>query len=442
MPVSVALTKDARSFRLLLLLLSVAVLWGAHADSALASGGAWSKPAPTIPGVDESFGSVSCPTSSFCAAVIQKAADTRAYALIFHGSSWGRPVQIASGDQLQPDFHVSCASPTFCAAVDTNGFAVRYNGHAWTKPVIIPGLGGSVVDSIACPSASFCTAVAYDGSLTTFNGRSWRAPFSLGPVGSITLTAVSCSTSASCVAADTAGAAYSYDGRSWSPATTFATIGNVYGLSCPTSSFCMAVDDGGGSETYVGGHWDRPVATGKLHTHVACASAGFCVTDDAHGYRVFNGLAWSRAATLPTGSEMDSVSCPAVSFCAAVGRGRVITFNWTKALLIGALALPTASASRSATLRAGGYRFTFRPPAVGNLSIRWYAHPRGNKRILVASGLASFQTLMPSGLQVALTRSGRRFLQHARRPLVTAQASFGSRQRLLATASRPISFGR
>ncbi len=109
--------------------------------------------------------SMSCPTTSFCAAIDQDRA-----AVIYNGSSWSKPQLIDPQSFL---VSVSCPAANFCLAVDLNGQSVTYNGTTWSAPVTAEA--GALFDTVSCASATFCVA-STGAQVVTFNGTSWSAP--------------------------------------------------------------------------------------------------------------------------------------------------------------------------------------------------------------------------------------------------------------------------
>jgi hypothetical protein len=89
-------------------------------------------------------------------------------------------------------FHsVSCPSSSFCAAVDGAGNVFISNGSTWAKKRVD---SGGAIQSISCTSDEFCLAVDSTGHLLNFNGSTWSISlFSSGVV----LSAVSCATTTS-----------------------------------------------------------------------------------------------------------------------------------------------------------------------------------------------------------------------------------------------------
>jgi hypothetical protein len=199
----------------------------------------------------------------------------------FNGVSWSEPVLIDGSGIVRS---VSCASSSFCAAVDEHGSAVTFNGVSWSEPVLIDGSG--IVRSVSCASSSFCVAVGGRYAVT-FNGVSWSAPLSIQ--GNREVEAVSCASSSSCVAA---GSAYTetFNGVSWSEPTEIdpgnpdaALFPNS--LSCPSASFCTLVADGENVLAFDGSSWSVPATLESKAglRSVSCASLWFCAAVDEDG---------------------------------------------------------------------------------------------------------------------------------------------------------------
>ena len=111
------------------------------------------------------------------------ALDGNADWLVWNGTAWSAPVQIAGlNPGPEPGFinWVSCPSATFCVAVVSDGRALVWDGTSWSAPQSInpnlanargqattssnghPSLG---FKSVSCPSPTFCVAVGSDGSV-------------------------------------------------------------------------------------------------------------------------------------------------------------------------------------------------------------------------------------------------------------------------------------
>ncbi len=109
-----------------------------------------------------SFTSVTCPTSSFCAAAISSGD-----VMLLNGQTWGTPVRIESGQPSATSVGpsptgISCASSTYCAAVDSAGDVLQWSGTTWSSIDADPG---HHLTAISCPTATFCAAVDSAGDV-------------------------------------------------------------------------------------------------------------------------------------------------------------------------------------------------------------------------------------------------------------------------------------
>ena len=267
--------------------------------------------------------------------------------------AWGAAAHLDHSQALEDPVSVSCPSASFCMAVLGSGYAATYNGTTWSQPARLPSSAGQP-DSVSCPAASFCLAVdAQDSSAFRFNGSAWgSAPGISDSVSGSQpgMASVSCSSPSFCAAVDNGSNAFTFNGTRWSPATTIDPGNQLSTVSCPSASFCAAVDYGPNVVTFNGTSWSKPAAIdpGTYLQAVSCASASFCVAIDRKGHALtFNGSAWSApVSALPNGLTMGEggiswpvVSCPARDFCAAVdgADGNVVTFNgsaWSAAVNI------------------------------------------------------------------------------------------------------------
>jgi hypothetical protein len=263
----------------------MAVLESGYA--AVYDGTKWSQPTGLSSAAGEPD-SVSCPTVSFCMAV--DARDSSAF--LFNGSTWSSAPRIndpVSGTQMGMA-SVSCASPSFCAAVDNGSHAFTFTGTSWSPATAIDP--GNELSTVSCPSANFCAAVDYGPNVVTFNGTSWSKPSAIDQ-GSY-LQAVSCASARFCVAIDRKGNALTFNGSTWSAPVNADPNGLTMGeggiswpvVSCPASDFCAAVD---------GSTWTAPITVDSKAAKsvsgpvlmflmsVSCRSAAFCVAGDSTG---------------------------------------------------------------------------------------------------------------------------------------------------------------
>ena len=181
-------------------------------------------------GVPVALTSVSCPSSSFCAAV-----DGSGSAAMYTHGHWSTPTGIDYWGALDS---VSCASNTFCVAVDYYGHSQYYNGHTWSSPQTAD-LSGAL-KAVSCPSAGFCVAVDNAGNAVYYTKGSWSTPVKVDPGN--TLDAVACTSSSFCVATDSSGDAISFNGSTWSTPSDIDANTPITGISCTSSQFCVAVD--------------------------------------------------------------------------------------------------------------------------------------------------------------------------------------------------------
>jgi hypothetical protein len=97
---------------------------------------------------------------------------------------WNSPTEIDPGNFLES---VSCPSSSFCAAIDGNGNAFIYDGTSWSSAQYVNP--SNWIDSVSCPSSSFCVAAFPDGNAVTFDGTSWSGAQTIDQDG---LSSVSC----------------------------------------------------------------------------------------------------------------------------------------------------------------------------------------------------------------------------------------------------------
>jgi hypothetical protein len=299
-------------------------------------------------------------------------------------NGWSAPTVI---DNSNPPENVSCPTSTFCAAVGAGGYGQTFTGKSWGAPTNVDpssNPSGHTLTSVSCPSASFCAAVDQAGNAVTFNGSVWSAPVAVDSTRN-SLTAVSCTSSSFCVAGDVGGNAFTYNGSAWSGPFTINNVSNhegIGGIACPSASFCVAVGERGDVETSANGgaSWSPTpvtIASDNL-TSVSCPSTSFCVAVDTGGSSyTYNGSSWSTADPIDTanglidGGEMRAVSCPSSSFCAAIdGRESVLTFNgssWSAPRQLESAAeasgVSCASSSFCVAVDGGGNAFVYGAPA-------------------------------------------------------------------------------
>jgi len=300
----------------------------------------------------------------------------------FHGSAGGltlvRPIvgmavvpstgTLISPGASAPTTDISCPTTTFCAAVDYGGNVITYSGGAWSAPVsLAPGKG---IDSVSCPTATFCMAVSYlAAKYSIFNGTSWSALTTAPPFPSLNFDSVSCTSSTFCGVVGQHGYLYFYKSGVWSAPGGHDgeanTTGGPNAISC-TGTFCMSVDNFGNYQTSTDGGGISPLAATGLAgglASVSCTSTSFCVVGASLSYNVsvwngsgftlsgkfvstanlnlgLNGMScvgtactavdstssyttpdavtWSAPVPFDPNRSLVAVSCPTTAFCGAV----------------------------------------------------------------------------------------------------------------------------
>ena len=297
---------------------------------------------------------VSCASASFCVAV-----DSSGNAFTYDGSHWTSSGQIDASVGITG---VSCTSPSFCVAVDNQGNALHYNGSSWAIHNIDTNGGGLTAVSCTTNPTLLCVAVDngsglnHSSALKSTDGDSWPSP---APVGdNHPLTAVSCSSTTFCDATDNTGAVFHYNsvfsgGTYWH--ATASSVASSTGVSCPTISFCVVLDNTGAALRYSGGSWSATLGSkGRGISATSCPSVSFCVAVDNGGNILISVDNWVTSRTrgvdanavmnngFPVIPSLTSVSCPTVSFCAAVDNsGQVLTYNgstWSAPTIVGTVA--------------------------------------------------------------------------------------------------------
>jgi hypothetical protein len=385
-------------------------------------------------------------------------------------TGWSGPTTI---DSAAPPTAISCPSTSFCAAVGTAGFVDTFNGSAWGTPTQ-PDPNGNSLTAVSCATASFCVAVDNLGQAITFNGSAWSAPVAVDNTRNA-LRAVSCPSPSFCVAGDLGGNAFVFNGAAWSAPIPVNHVSNseaIGGISCPSSTFCVAAGQAGSIEisTNGGTTWSTPTTVGPNNLQaVSCPSAAFCVAVDAAGNAyTFNGSAWSAANPIDTvngqisGGSLDSVSCPSASFCAAIdGRENALTFDgstWTApaSLEPGTVSRPGVSCPSSSVCLAvdgAGHSFTYgaaAPPSGTTLPApvlgRTVDASVVSGVVLVKTGRGNFVPLtaarqLPVGSEVNALRGSLKLVTATARKHVTQTGTFRGGVFRVAQASRGASKG-
>jgi len=286
---------------------------------------------------------VSCPTTTFCAAL-----GAGIFAMTWQHGTWSTPVYLPSRllptptGELEED--LSCTSATFCLADAIDGSVWRYNGHTWTviasPPSASPGITG-----LACASSTFCIATVTpttnskkqptSSGVDVFNGSRWTEVTSW--TGEDTghwqyWQYASCSTTRLCVVSDHFGHAAMFNGKSWRELKDPAMVVHGLGIFSCTAGFCAVAAAGpyengpvaSGVDIFNGKSWTYHqlasgyYGSGGVINYAACAPHGtFCVATTGHGRTYsYNGSQWSRLSVL--GGLGPDISCASAKFCLAV----------------------------------------------------------------------------------------------------------------------------
>lgn len=229
--------------------------------------GSWSSPQP-VTGAGGSLSSVSCPSSAFCIAGGSEAraggtpSNGVAVAYTYSGGTWSTGKQLDASNGLAS---VSCSSSSFCAAVGAtmsanseNSYGYTYTNGTWSTSKQFDTSGGAI--SVSCSSSSFCAAVGAtltptagggtgNGYESTYRDGTWSSGEQVGTTNN--LLAVSCPSSSYCAAvgsnvtatpANDSAYTYTYVAGSWSSGTLIDPLpASLISISCPSSFFCAAV---------------------------------------------------------------------------------------------------------------------------------------------------------------------------------------------------------
>ena len=251
------------------------------------------------------------------------------------GATWSAPVQVQPNGLPSSLYGVSCPTTTFCAAVDESGFALFWHAGKWSRPQSV-GAGGTLT-SVSCPTNTRCFAISLSGNAAIYNRQSWSHPSPVGPAGTYRLSCPSVTFCAAVGASGTAGASSTlatFDGRSWSTQQvpgSGAHNDRLLDVSCASPKFCMAVNLDGHALTFNGQRWSNTTGTGpKGMTSVSCTSKSFCLAvTDAGAYVTFDGKRWSAPRDIPGfgAAFAYSISCSSTMRCTVIGLSGM-TVNW------------------------------------------------------------------------------------------------------------------
>jgi hypothetical protein len=294
---------------------------------------------------DAQVDSVSCASAGNCAAggsYTDSSDHSQAFVADEVDGTWGNAIEVPGTATLNTGsagaFSVSCASAGNCAAGgsytdgsdNSQAFVVSEVNGSWGDAIEVPGTaalntGGSAgVNSVSCASAGNCAAGgAYTNSssvpafvVSEVNGT-WGDAIEVPGIaafnaGDAFVASVSCASAGNCAA----GGSYT-DSAGNSPAFVVSEVNGTWGdamqvpgivpgagtdlvtsVSCPSAGNCAA----GGSYTESGGNF-----------------VAFVVSEVNGSWGDAIQVPGTPAASVSTGAEVNSVSCPPAGSCAAGG---------------------------------------------------------------------------------------------------------------------------
>jgi len=277
--------------------------------------------------------------------------------------AWAAPVLVdaqAPFGHAVPLHAVSCPTTSFCAAVDREGNAListTPSSGGWmptpiTGQLADPRSVGESLTGISCPTASFCVAVDNIGEVaTSTNPTGGPTAWSVATVDTKGLLDVSCPSTSLCVATDEAGnVVTSTNPTGGPPAWAVANVDGttpLTGVSCPSTSLCVvtgaqatagdiltATNPSGGKAAWTVAAGVTPHA----YEAVSCPATTLCVVTDLAGHVVTStnptggAAAWTMTLVDDSGQPgvsgfiLPAVSCASTTLCAVVDDvGKIIT---------------------------------------------------------------------------------------------------------------------
>jgi hypothetical protein len=253
---------------------------------------------------------------------------------------------------------ISCPSTSFCMAVidDANTVSAEtWNGHTWTAVTMANPTDPSPsyaygISAVSCTSATYCVAVGgISGAIElhtlaeVWDGSTWKVTGTVAAGPEPFLSAVSCLSPGDCIAVGdyihngsaTSGAlAEQWNGTSWKRILHSSTSGTgLDSLSCPSTTLCFAGGSNlSGLEQWNGSAWklvDRGVVSSRVLScssttsclAVGCAWASTCLRFGLQNSFAWNGTRWARVTTngAKRQNQLESLSCVSATSCTAVG---------------------------------------------------------------------------------------------------------------------------
>jgi hypothetical protein len=286
--------------------------------------------------------------------------------------SWSAPVQIdnqatVSGVILAG---LSCPTSGLCVAVDNNGNVLTSTdptggASTWTKTNV--DAGGGAGKGVFCLSASFCVVVDGGDVVTSTNPTGGSTAWTVSTIGSeyVGTSSIACASVSLCVAGDAFGdlsASTNPTGgaSAWHIVMRATESDDFSSIACPSEALCMAADGFSGFATST-----TPASsmtwhfTGQLNggtAAVSCPSVSLCVGVGrgkiATSTNPTGGASAWTLSTIDGTNSLEGVSCPSTSMCVAVDEsGNVLTSTnptggasaWTAANVDGTNSLTAVS---------------------------------------------------------------------------------------------------
>lgn len=378
-----------------------------------ASASTWSVTTAPHGSVRSALYGVSCPSTSLCVAVggnntIAASTDPtggpQAWNVSHPGGSFepppgGRGEQTYGGKQIRG---VSCTSAALCVATGLEGLilsATDPTGGTSAWRIVPLGEGGTNFHlfGISCPTPSLCVAVGYAGKVfTSTDPTGEKAAWALTELPQpFDLRGISCPSASLCVAVGNEGNILTSTDPTGGP-TAWQSEGAPAGekslnaISCPTTSLCVTGNAGQiiYSTNPTGGAWRTLAAgTGLQVEGVSCPLASACAAVDDNADVIVSSeptagaASWWSKNVIPAegaaqGNGMFAVSCASTSLCAAAGQNDQLITS-TNPFAPDAVGIPPSRRSGRPHVvitghplqrldpRKGGVRVTFRFHAVG-----------------------------------------------------------------------------
>ena len=301
---------------------------------------------------------VQCPSSASCFVLGTGAAGYVSYATSTQGTSWrSSTVDAAHGADASSVDSLSCPTTSACAATVFGGFGVygTTDGTATWAPLHAP-FGRPSLAQVACPNLRHCVAVGQGIALWSLDdGATWLAA-AHSPPASAAIAAIACPVAALCL---TGGSTYdaamqsnlgvlfrsTNEGRTWNRVRLPATVPQVASISCPSATTCVALafadttpvagtilrtTDGGVTWSTVA--LPSTLAGSVELTAVSCASSTTCLAvgpGDTGAVALVStdaGSSW-HAVTTPGFGDPEVLTCTSTTSCVTAGAGQDLGYD-------------------------------------------------------------------------------------------------------------------